>query len=346
MARESVLSISDKEAIKIEKLIFHIIISEDAQPIFLEELVINAEQQIFFKNRLADAAQGRQYIFTSDDPLIKKLTKKIILASDSEFLDISKEIANSFHIAHRGKSTNNGVFIISIASIKKRKLLFLIKLDHKKIYEYVLQGNKALLKEVRNTFSEDKSAIQKVALIDIDSDVVWDVLVFDRSKPGGITDFFARFLSVLPRETERDLTIKLQSAARKWASENKKNIDPDQEPSYYKNRARNYLMNTDLFDTSDYINHVIQDDDEDRRLKLKKSLNEYLENEGLAGQEFTPQKEALTPKEQKNIRQTAEGVKIEWLGDMSENNLDIPTQANQNGEIIITIKTSSVSEIQ
>ena len=249
MARESVLSISDKEAIKIEKLIFHIIISEDAQPIFLEELVINAEQQNFFKNRLADAAQGRQYIFTSDDPLIKNLTKKIILASDSEFLNISKEIANSFHIAHRGKSTNNGVFIISIASIKKRKLLFLIKLDHKKIYEYVLQGNKALLKEVKNTFSEDKSAIQKVALIDIDSDVVWDVLVFDRSKPGGITDFFARFLSVLPRETERDLTIKLQSAARKWASENKKNIDPDQEPSYYKNRARNYLMNTDLFDT-------------------------------------------------------------------------------------------------
>ena len=54
----------------------------------------------------------------------------------------------------------------------------------------------------------------------------------------------------------------------------------------------------------------------------------------------------MTPKEQKNIRQTAEGVKIEWFGDMFENNLNIPTQPNQNGEIVITIKTSSVSEIQ
>lgn len=262
-------------------------------------------------------------------------------------MEISKEITSNFRTAHTGKNTNDGVFIITIASIKKRKLLFLIKLDHKKVYEYKLQGSKALLEEVKNTFTEDKTAIQKVALIDIDSNVVWDVLVYDRSNPGSITGFFARFLSVLPRETESDLTKKTQSAALKWASQNKEIIDPGQEPSFYKTRARNYLMNTALFDTDDYINSVIQDDNDERREVLKDSFLTFLTEEGLAGQNFVPKRDVLTPKDQtKNVRQTAEGVKIEWSGNMSDNNIYIPNQPNQNGEYIITIRTSDVSEIQ
>ena len=138
----------------------------------------------------------------------------------------------------------------------------------------------------------------------------------------------------------------MQSAARKWAAENKKDIDPHQEPSSYKNRGRDYLMNITLFDTDTYIDAVILDDDDNRRDTLKKSFRTYLENVGLAGQSFIPKKEALTPKEQKNIRQTAEGVKIEWMGDMSDNNIFIPNQPNQNGEFVITIKTSDIQDIQ
>jgi hypothetical protein len=345
MARESVLSMADKEAIKIEKLIFHIILTDVAQPIYLEELIITEEQQKFFKERLADAAQGRQYIFTENNPPIQKLAKKIIRASDEDFLSLSKDITERFKATHN-KSTNDGVFIVSIVSIKKRKLLFLIKLDHKKVYEYKLKGSKALLEEVKNTFSEDKTAIQKVALIDVDSNVVWDVLIFDRSKSGSITEFFANFLSVLPRETESDLTKKMQSAARKWAAENKPNIDPQQEPANYKNRAREYLINTDIFDTDNFINAVIFDEDKIRRNNLKQSFREHLENEGLAGQDFVPKKEALTSKEQKNIRQTAEGVKIEWTGNPIDSNVTIPNTPNQNGEYVIKITTSEISEIQ
>jgi len=345
MARESVLSMADKEAIKIEKLIFHIILTNNVQPIFLEELEITDDQQKFFKERLADSAQGRQYKFTKDNPEIKQLTEKIFIASKDEFLSISKTITGRFQSNHIG-NTNDGVFILSIASIKKRKLLFLIKLDHKKVYEYKVRGGKALLEEVKNTFSDDKTAIQKVALIDIDSDVVWDVLVFDRSRPGGITQFFGKFLSVIPRETESDLTKKMQNVAKKWAAENKKDIDPQQEPSHYKNRAREYLMNADLFDTDNFINAVISDIDDDRRNNLKQSFRKYLENEGFAGQNFIPKKEALTPKEQKNVRQTAEGVKIEWMGNIEDNNITIPNKEDQNGEYVITIKTSEILEIQ
>jgi hypothetical protein len=162
------------------KLIFHIILTNDVKPVFLEELEITEEQQKFFKERLADSAQGRQYIFTEDNPPIKQLAEKIVNASDEDFLSISKDITGRFQTNHID-NTNDGVFVLSIASIKKRKLLFLIKLDHKKVYEYKVKGGKALLEEVKNTFSEDKTSIQKVALIDVDSNIVWDVLVFDRN---------------------------------------------------------------------------------------------------------------------------------------------------------------------
>lgn len=345
MPRESVLSISDKEAIKIEKLIFHIILTENVNPSFLDELEITPEQQKFFRDRLAEAAQGRQYIFTNDRPPIQKYAKEIFEASDDSFVEISKKITNLFHVAHK-KTSNDGVFIVSVASIKKRKLLFLIKLDHKKVYEYKVKGTKALLEEVKNTFSEDKTAIQKVALIDIDPNVVWDALVFDRSKPSGITDFFGKFLSVLPRETEAILTVKTQSTALTWAKENKDKIDPQQEPAVYKNRAREYLMNIAEFDTDDYINNVIQDDDDNRRNDLRNSFRTHLEEVGLAGQIFAPKKGALTPKETKNIRQTAEGVKIEWFGDPKDNNIHIPNSSNQNGEYKIVISTNKITEIQ
>lgn len=155
---------------------------------------------------------------------------------------MSKEIAQLFKLAHTN-NTSDGVFIVSVASIGERKLLFLVKLDHKTIYQYKLQGTQALLEEVKNTFSEDKSAIQKVTLIDTSDKAAWDVLTTDRAARGTdnyITNYFRNFLGVNPRETDSDLTKKALSAARKWAMLNKGNIDPKQEISLYKNRAKGY----------------------------------------------------------------------------------------------------------
>lgn len=343
MPKESVLSIADKEAIKIEKLIFHIILTDDINPTFLEEVKITDEQQKFFRDRLADASQGRQFIFTEGNPPIKKLAEKIIHASNEDFLQISKDITSRFRTTHTS-SMNDGVFIISIASIYDRKLLFLIKLDHKKVYEYKLEGSKALLEEVKNTFSEDKTAIQKVALIDIDTSIVWDVLVFDRSNPSNITKYFANFLSVIPRETETELTKKAQSCARRWASSHKE--EGISEPSVYKNKARNYLSSVDVFNSEPYIEAIIQDNNEERQEYLRNSFRDFMIEEGLYGQNFAPKKSVLTKKENKNIRQTAEGVKIEWEGTLEDNNISISDTKDRQGQYKIVIKTSDIKDIQ
>lgn len=345
MPKESVLSITDKEAIEIEKLIFHIILKDEAQPHFLDELQITSEQKKFFKDRLGDSAQGRQYIFTDQDSKVYQLTKKILTHPDQYFLEVSKDLTDRFKSTHPSTS-NDGVFVIALASIRNRKLLFMIKLDHKKVYEYKVKGTTALLKEVQNTFVEDKSAIQKVALVDISKDVVWDVLVYDRSKPSGITDYFGNFLNVLPRETESILTKKAVSVAQRWASDNKSEIDPLQTPATYKNRAVEYLLTTELFDTESYVKSVIHDNEKERRENLQKSFESFLTEQGLAGQSFEPNKSSLSKKERKNVRETAEGVKIEWEGDIDRYNIDIPNSPDLNGIYNIAIRTGRIIEIQ
>lgn len=69
MSRESVLSNAEKDAIVIEKLIFHIIVKDSVAPIFLDKVIITEEQQRFFKARLGDSSQGRQHIFVKDSSL-------------------------------------------------------------------------------------------------------------------------------------------------------------------------------------------------------------------------------------------------------------------------------------
>lgn len=348
MARESVLTAADKDAIKIEKLIFHIILKDQVAPIFLDKVIINENQQKFFKARLSDAAQGRQHVFVADS-LLRQKAVEILNADDSNFVRISKDIANQFRLAHTTKNTSDGVFIISVASIGARKLLFLVKLDHKTIFQYRLQGTQALLEEVKNTFSEDKSAIQKVALIDISDHVVWDVLTTDRRASGSnnyITNYFRNFLGVNPRETDLDLTKKVLNVARKWAAKNKGFIDPKQEASMYKNRAKGYLLNHDTFDTDEFVEAVIQDPDSSRRETLKDSFYRFLQDEGIAGQTFTPKSNAITTSVTKNIRKTAEGVRIEWDGIPKDRGIYIPNTKNANGLYEIKIRTSNIEEIQ
>lgn len=162
--------------------------------------------------------------------------------------------------------------------------------------------------------------------------------------PEVIPAFFGNFLSVIPRETESDLTKKAQSCARRWASLNK--FEGINEPSAYKNKARSYLTFVDTFNSEQYIEAVIQDSDKEKQEYLRESLRNFMMEDGLYGQIFIPKKDVLTKKECKNIRQTAEGVKIEWEGSLEENNISISDIKDRQGLYKIVIKTSDIKDIQ
>lgn len=345
MPRESVLTAVDRNQIRIEKLIFHIILKDEMQPRYLDEVDITEEQRSFFRDRLSDAATGRQFIFL-DDSSTKVKSTEIINCSNERFVQLSKELAADFR-RHHGANTNNGVFIVSLASIGARKLVFLIKFDHKKIYQYQVQDGRALLREVQDTFSEDKSSIQKVALIDVGDTAVWDVLVTDvgaRPEKDYITDYFKNFLGVTPRETDTDLTLKALKIAFQWAA-NQNDLPDTQEASDYKSRAKAYLLGNVSFDSDAFINAVVLDENADRLERHRNSLKQQMEEEGLYGQNFTLIHSALKRNTTKNVRLTREGVRIEWEGPAEDVNYSV-AERDENGQQTITIKTGGIMQLQ
>ena len=346
MAKESVLSIAEKQSIIIDKFIFHIILQNEEEPIYLNEVIISEEQKRFFTDRLIDVSQGNQYLFNDKTTSTIFLNSTDLLKnSNSEFIEASKKLTADFKSRHN-KNTSDGVFITALVTIDvNRKLVFLVKLDHKKVYEYKIENSKALLEEIKNTFIEDKSAIQKVALIDISEKYIWEVLAYDRAKPGGLTEYFKNFLGVKLRDTPSKWTRDAITHANSWANINRKILDPEQEPSVYKNRAISYLLSSPLFDSNDYIKAVIHDNDDDRKKILIDSLNDYISEKGLAGQTFPPNKGSIDKKSKTNTRFTNEGVKIEWLGEAKDVNVNIPNERNEDGLYHISIKTAEIKTI-
>lgn len=347
MPRESVLTAAERNQIRIEKLIFHIILKDEMQPRYLNEVTITDEQRSFFRDRLEDAASGRQFLFL-DDSATKMKSEELVDCDDARFVQLSKELAADFR-SHHGASTNNGVFIVSIASIGARKLIFLIKFDHKKIYQYQIEeGDRALLREVQDTFSEDKNSIQKVALIDVSEAAAWDVLVTDivaKPEKDYITDYFKRFLGVIPRETDTDLTKQALKIAFNWAVANQDDLPESQEVSDYKARAKAYLLGNETFDSDVFINAVVLDGEDARRERHRASFKAMMENEGLYGQNFRLVHSALNRKSTKNVRITQEGVRIEWEGSADDVNYSV-SDRDANGQKTITIKTGGITELQ
>lgn len=350
MAKDSVLTQTEKDSVKIKKFIFHIIVESELNPLFLDEVNLTEEQLEFFRKRFVDAAEGTQFEF--NDKLtseVFKNCKTIIDNPEENFYEMSRHLTASFKTHHK-KTTSDGVFITSLVSVKdKADIIFLLKLDNKKVYEYKRTGNKAVLEEIKNTFIEDRKSIQKIAIVDIGDYYLWDVLAYDRNSSQGksISDFFLDFLAVHERETPSVLTTKTVSTIRQWAIANKSDLAPSQEPSAYKNRCIEYLKSATKVKFKDLVDLVVFDEDASRKRRLKQSLKTYLEEKGLYGQIFTPNQGSLSKAERKNIRKTAEGIKIEWEGDANDVNIEIPNTPNANdGLYHITIKTREVEVVK
>lgn len=95
MPKESVLTAADREQIRIEKLIFHIILKDELQPRYLNEVTITDEQRAFFRDRLSDAATGRQFVFQNVSST-KAVAEELIACDNERFVELSRKLAADF----------------------------------------------------------------------------------------------------------------------------------------------------------------------------------------------------------------------------------------------------------
>jgi len=137
MPKESVLTSKEKESFKIKKFIFHIIVQSSLNPRFLDEVELSEDQAEFFKDRFSDASYGTQFEF--NDKKTSDVFKNCTLILDNpeeKFLEISKILTASFQ-SHHKKTMNDGVLITALVTVLDTiDLVFLIKLDNRKVYGY------------------------------------------------------------------------------------------------------------------------------------------------------------------------------------------------------------------
>lgn len=344
MKRESVLTDRDKDSIEIVKFIFHIIIEKEQKPIYLKEVNLNLEQRDFFKKRLIDVAQGIRYIFPDKPNSNTYNNCKNIVEDNSNFLKLSKKLAASFQEQHKG-NTADGVFIVSLVKIRNNPtFIFLVKIDNRLVYQYSINNDRATLKKIKDTFVEDAKAIQKMALISLTEEYAWEALAFDRNSGDSIKKYFKKFLGVTEKDDIFDLTKKALSAATRWANQNRELLNDDDVASNYKQRAINYLTSHLTFDSDQFINSVLYDEDEERKTLATASFKEFLQEEGIYGQDFRISQKALNRNSIKHTATTAEGLSMTWTGDPAIVNLTLPKEREDDGMFHILIRTNNIED--
>lgn len=349
MAKESVLTPAEKASITIDHFIFHIIIAGEENPTTLAEVVLTDEQRSFFRERLAQAAEGTQYLFTDPHASTPARCARILENPDEHFLGESIGLAQDFLNQHR-RNMSNGVFVVAVVHLDRENeripLISLIKMDHTRVLEYLTErtegGLVAKLQEVLNTFVEDKSALQKVALIDAGEYYAWDVLAKERRSSEAITDYFKGFLSVKEREDPSHWTRQAISAVTSWALENKAELPDDQDPSSFKARAISYMETHGEFGTDGFLDMVVLDDDPDRRQVLRDGLYDRLAEKGVAGQTFVPKPGSIKKSVRRNRYVTHEGVTVEWEGDART--VGVTVESAGEGRQRIVIETHGFTE--
>ena len=344
MKRESVLTDRDKDSIEIEKFIFHIIIEKELKPIYLKEVSLNEEHKDFFKKRLIDVAQGIRFIFPDKDNSNTFNYCKEIIEDNSKLLKLSKKITSSFKEHHKG-NTADGAFIVSLVKINNNpSFIFLLKIDNRLVYQYKINNDRATLNKIKDTFVEDVKAIQKMALISLSGDYSWEALAFDRNSGNSITKYFRDFLGAVEKDDIYELTKKSLSSATRWANQNPRLLNETDVATNYKQRAINYLTSHSTFDSEHFINTVIFDENEERKNRAIASFREFLQTEGIYGQNYKISQKALSKNTVKHKTTTAEGLTLSWTGDPAMVNLTLPKERKEDGMYHILIKTNEINE--
>lgn len=354
MPRESVLLSTHRDSLTIEDFIFHVILKGEEVPRYFDMVTFaDNNQRQFFTDLILAAAEGTQYNFADrENSDFVRNCQAIIDNPKDNFVSLSKKLTHGFHELHSG-NVNDGVFVVARITIiidrQRQSFIALLKVDYARVYQQVAQASednqiRITFNEIHESIAEDKSKIQKWALIDIGNHFAWDVLAKQRGRLGqqadtseAISDYFKRFLGVTERESASNLTRSFVSQVSVWARQ-QEGLPEDEIPNNYKARAIAYMESSDNFNTDAFINLVVRDEDPERKQRMAASLREFLADKGLAGQAFTPTPNSLPKAQKKNKLTTGYGVVITWEGEAQDSGISIDHEKRE-GYKYITIKT-------
>lgn len=354
MAR--LFSEQELDALQLKHFIFHILDPEQDQPRFLSKVALDPHQTSFFLEQFRLAAhQASAFEFVSQEHgFVHRATQLLSGLDEDSFLSLSRDLATDLHDHLRG-NMSPGILILAVLGLPERKdHLFLLKMDHKEVMDYHFEDDRAagevVLEIVHNPIVQSADAIQKVAIIswegpgEVDPetgevlDPVWHLQAADRSagKRSELTQYFARFLHMRPKMTDARWTSEAFKLVGHWAEE--KEDELTERPEHYQEKVAIYVENSDLFEVQDFVEHVLQEEEEETRESLRGELYQTLEERGVAATAFVPQL-----KETRRKLITAEGLVISWVGSQESKGIRVePPAEGTHGSFRIIIETDAV----
>jgi hypothetical protein len=311
--------------ISIEDFIFHVVHHGEDSPGLMESTPITGFET-FFKLRIKEVLEGNRFNFTDDSTFLEAI--RSIDNDEKSFIDVSKSLARTFH-QHRDGRIKPGVMILIKADVDGIKKYLLIKYDHEEVITYTAVNGAAILAEISNTFSKNKDALQKSAVIDL-NDAVVTAAIIDKSDRGNITDFFKGFLGIKRFYDKETLTKKVNNCFLDTIKEHRASL-PGEFTSQASSVFYDYVQASGTFRQDETVKELFGNYYTE---EIGRTFKRKLKQADILGEEFGFDKRIRKPRKRKF--RTQEGVIIQY-DTIAEGTVEIKEGAEET-QIIITTK--------
>jgi hypothetical protein len=316
----------------ISDFIFHIVHHGGDEAILMDSTPLGDFEE-FFKKRILEILHGNKFNFLDDSIFKNALLSLGTDESNENFVSISKSLAKDLH-SRQDNRIKAGVMILIKAVIQERRKGILIKYDNENVLTYSQEGRRAILREISNTFSKSKDALQKSAIVDLD-DINPFVLVIDKTEKKNITHFFKGFLGVFRRYDNKILTERVRDSYLATVKKHKESL-PSDYASTISEKYYEFVQNNEVFEKESFLNSIFGPHFHPEMLA---TFNKELKSRDILGEEFEFDKTMSRPRQRKF--RTKEGVIIQF----SDNAADTININTYNAErTIITIETTQLIE--
>jgi hypothetical protein len=341
------------KSLKIHEFIYHIMIQGTSLPQYLDKVTLSKSQEDFFTEKVIECARGTQYLFEDvNKSTTPVLCREIINNPTLNFVDNSKKLAEYFLVTHPN-TASSGVLIITrvtmVVNTVAKSFIAILKVDYTKVLQQVRDKknpNLMTFKEIVDSLSEDKNAIQKRVLVDVDKNFKWDVLAVEKGRVGqkqdtdsAITDYFKKFLSVKLRENDSVYSRKIPGVVFNWAK-----TEPDVNPGDARAVAVALIKanNGQQISIDDICSSVCAHSDKAKNKELNSSFKKYIKRAEveLDGVHFIARENSIAASDKKSKLTTNHNVTITFEGTLKDKQITIENMAS--GQQKITILADNV----
>ena len=306
------LSDLEKDALTIERMIFHVVGKTLDDPILLDEIA-PPQHADFFLERVKSALTGNLFEFREHSNA-ERIIRNIADDPD-DFASLTQQLAADFQTRHVA-TTSMGVFFVFVLSAGLGKTIYaLIKYDNEDVVRYVIGDGEGshvpTLERFQESFVRKAEAMQKIALVRL-ADQGGQIMVRDRSKPAHISDYFEGFLSARRVNSPDEMSGKLVEAFKQTYKDHRLSLPEDVQRSGV-NRIYDVMrQGGHRYDPEDFeplLTAVFGQVAENS--PIRRTLSRKLKEQGVAEEIFDINPERIQ-KPKRRVIETSEGTTVTY----------------------------------